>query len=102
MSKYSAVPVLPEGLPIPCDHAPLPGNDGADENGEGDEGENVIPILDDEAHVAGSRLRLLSSVVCRLPSAEDVLSLGGDGNRRGMSVCRCCRRCVVNVKVNWR
>ncbi len=60
---YSVAPVSPQRLSIPCDHTPSPG-DGAEEKGEDDEGENVIPILDDESHVAGSCPQPLSTAVC--------------------------------------
>ena len=36
--------------------------------------------------------------LCRPPFVGDVLRLGGDDNRRGTSVCRCCRRCGVRCE----
>ena len=60
MTGYSVVLILPQRAPIPCDDAPTPG-DGADESGEEGDGKNVVPILDDESHIAGSR-----PLCCRL------------------------------------
>lgn len=46
--------VSPQRLPIPSNCSPRPGKS-ADKDGEDDDSEDVVPILDDEAHVASCR-----------------------------------------------